>query len=268
MYTQCPSCKTTYRITLRQLRNGRGEALCQECQVAFNVLATLAETARDAIAGDPRQPVLPVLGSTEAVPSMPYERDAARGLADELPSISATPRAPLKRYVAWPPDEEPPEIPAWSWASALAWGSGVVMLVGMLLVQLFVFEGDRLLQNPQLRPFLDLACDTLHCTLPEFRASQDIHIVSRSLRPMADEGNGLEFNLVIANQSSLAQAFPRIKLALTDGGGRPVQSRIFTPSDYLPSNDLRVMPVGKPFEIRLVLARPQQDVQGFEFKLL
>jgi predicted Zn finger-like uncharacterized protein len=266
MYTQCPSCRTTYRITIRQLRNGRGEALCQECQVAFNVLNTLAESARDALAGNPRQQVLPVLGSAESVPAMPYERDAARASPDALPSISAPPKAPAKRYVAWPPDEEPPEVPAWSWASALAWGAGIVMLAGMMLVQVFVFEGDRLLQNPQLRPFLDLACDTLGCALPEFRASQDIHIVSRSLRPMVDDG--LEFNLVIANQSSLAQAFPRIKLALTDSGGRPVQSRVFAPADYLPDNDLRLMPVGKPFEIRLVLARPQRDVQGFEFDLL
>ena len=268
MYTQCPSCKTTYLITIRQLRNGRGEALCQDCQVAFNVLTTLSENVRDAIGGDSRQPVLPVLGSTESVPSIPYERHVERLPPEQLPSITAPPKAPVKRYVDWPADEEPPEIPTWSWASALAWGSGIVMLAGMLLVQLFIFEGDRLLQNPRLRPFLELACDTLQCSLPEFRASQDIHIVSRSLKPVADDGDGLEFYLVIANHSSLAQAFPRIKLALTDGGGRLVQSRIFTPSDYLPSAEQHVMPVGKPFEIRLVLAKPRQSVQGFEFDLL
>ncbi|NJD06918.1 MAG: DUF3426 domain-containing protein [Methylococcaceae bacterium] len=268
MYTQCPSCKTTYLITIRQLRNGRGEALCQECQVAFNVLATLSENVRDAIVGDSRQPALPVLGNAESVPSIPYERNIERLPPEHLPGITAPARNPVKRYVDWPSDEEPPEIPTWSWASALAWGSGIVMLAGMLLVQLLIFEGDRLLQNAQLRPFLDLACDTLHCSLPEFRASQDIRIVSRSLKPAADDGDGLEFNLVIANHSSLAQAFPRIKLALTDHGGRLIQSRIFTPSDYLPGADQHIMPVGKPFEIKLVLVKPHQNVHGFEFDLL
>jgi predicted Zn finger-like uncharacterized protein len=267
MYTQCPSCKTTYLITIRQLRNGRGEALCQDCQIAFNVLTTLSENARDTIGGESRQPVVPVLGSAESVPSIPYERKVER-LPPELPSIAAPPKTPVKRYVDWPTDEEPPDIPVWSWATALAWASGIVMLAGMLLVQLFIFEGDRLMQNPKLRPFLELACDTLRCSLPEFRASQDIRIVSRSLKPAVDNGEGLEFNLVIANHSSLAQAFPRIKLGLTDSGGRLVQSRIFLPSDYLPAPDQHLMPVGKPFEIRLVLAKPQRNVQGFEFDLL
>jgi len=264
MYTQCPSCRTTYRISARQLRIGRGEALCQECQIAFNAITALAENPRDALPGDPRQPVLPVLGATEAVPGTPYERDSARS-AVELPSMSA---APAKRYVDWPPDEEAAPAPAWSWASILAWGIGSFMLLGLLAVQVLLFEGDRLVQNPQLRPMLDLACDTLKCALPEFRASQDIRVVSRSLRPTADDDGALEFNLVIANKSSLAQAFPNIRLALTDGGGRPVLARLFTPSDYLPDRDSSLMPVGKPFEIRLLLAKPQRDVVGFEFDLL
>lgn len=43
-YTQCPRCKTFYRISVGQLRSGRGIAECQQCQESFNVLERLADT--------------------------------------------------------------------------------------------------------------------------------------------------------------------------------------------------------------------------------
>jgi len=44
MFTRCPECLTTQRITPVALRSGRGMVRCNRCAATFDALATLAET--------------------------------------------------------------------------------------------------------------------------------------------------------------------------------------------------------------------------------
>lgn len=260
-HTQCPRCKTIYRIGVAQLRSGRGLAHCQECQADFNVLETLAETAARARAD--AAPVGPVLlGRLDTVAAHKPEHGSL-STGDGLSAFSAS-DAPPDGATGWDAMAE---------ASAnrpgqAAWGIGALLLLALLAVQLGAFEGLWLAQDEGLRPWLDSACQTLGCRLPVFRAPLRIQIIGHDLRPAPDGLDGYEFTLVLANEASQPQAFPAVKLILSAYNGSPAAARVFEPAEYLSPSSPVLMPVGELQEIRLLLAKPRQEIGGFSFELL
>ncbi len=257
LHTQCPRCKTVYRLGIAQLRSGRGLARCQECQADFNVLETLAETAARARAD--AAPVGPVLlGRLDAVAAHKPEHESLFS-GDGLPAVSAIAASPDGGAMAEASANRPGQA---------VWGIGALLLCVLLAGQFGAFEGQRLAQNENLRPWLESACQTLGCRLPAFRAPLRIQIVGRDLRPAQDGVDGYEFTLVLANQSSLPQAFPAVKLILSAYNGDPAAARVFEPAEYLPPSSPMLMPVGELQEIRLLLAPPRQEIGGFSFELL
>ncbi|WP_133718875.1 zinc-ribbon and DUF3426 domain-containing protein [Methylocaldum gracile] len=266
MFTRCPECKTAYRISVGQLRAGRGEALCDRCHIVFNVLVSLGQAVKDAVPEDTPQARPPVLGDREAVLLRKFERELSEesggeqsGTEHKSKAFDGEARAGHGKGKSGPSSVTPGAF----------WGLGVFGLLGLLIAQLVIFEGDRIVQSARLRPWLDMACKTIDCSLPPYKDVRRIQIFDRALRPDSTRDDALEFQLVFANQSNLPQMLPNLKLVLTELNGSPVAERIFTPAEYLPEGEkTSLMPVGKPFEIRLLLAKPTNDVGGFTFELL
>ena len=272
LYTQCPGCNTTFRINAKKLKAARGEVMCQNCHIIFNALNSLSSTVKEAVneSESPEHP--PLLGNKEAVFTSRYEKEVFHEkLDDPMPSLTPPPRniRPGNRP-GWADREEDDDHPqAYSTRTgSLAWGIGTFILLGLWLFQVGIFEGNRLLQNEQMRPWLEFACENFHCKLPPYRDPRQIQIVDRALLPAPGDVEGYEFTLIVSNQSSLAQAFPDLKLVLTALDNQPVASRIFKPEEYLDEERPRSMPVGKPFEVRLLLAKPSREVGGFSFELM
>ncbi len=269
MFTQCPNCKTAFSINIEKLRLGRGEMLCQQCHVVFNALNSLSENIQDVAHRDrlpPRRP--PVLGKQEAVSTARHERVMAdKKAVDDLPSLRASVRDGRRRQTPrWQEEaDEPPPLPR---ASAPGWWLGAFAMLALLVWQASIFEGQRLVQNERMRPWLELACESFACDLPPYKDTSRVQVVDRALLPAPDDIDGYEFSVILSNQSSLAQAFPSIKLVLLELNGRAVASRVFAPEEYLDANRPAKMPVGKPFEIRLLLAKPSSEVGGFSFELI
>lgn|GEM_PF-747292 len=267
MYTRCPECKTAYRISIVQLRTGRGEALCEHCHIVFNVLVSLAQAPKDAVPEGTPQAKPPVLGAQEAVLVRKFERELLdESGADDRSGTERKGRSfgRVSRGVRGKDAADSSPV-----MQEVLWGLGSFGLLALLVAQLVIFEGERIVQNARMRPWLDMACKTINCSLPPYKDVGRIQIFDRALRPDSNRNDALEFQLVFANQSNLPQRLPNLKLVLTELSGSPVAERIFTPAEYLPEGEkVSLMPVGKPFEIRLMLAKPSTDVGGFIFELL
>jgi hypothetical protein len=150
-----------------------------------------------------------------------------------------------------------------------AWEGGVLLLLGLTVMQTIVFEGSSLAQNRRVRPVLESLCATTGCVLPAFIDRQKIQVVRTDLNPAPNNIDGFEFELALINQSTRPQTFPRIKLVLTALNGHPAAARIFNSEDYLPADSDRLMLVGKAYDIQLLLAAPPgHEVGGFSFDLL
>jgi len=262
IYTQCPLCKTAYRITVAQLRQGQGEAYCLDCQASFNALQALAETADRAGTDSLPSHQAPRLGKLEAT-GTPSRQDTGRTQERTGTSI-LTGNIPGKNPntpAIWEPPHPAPKT------GRLAWGIGTVLMAALLALQVGWFAGPGLAQNERLRPWLEKACGSLGCRLPPYHAPRRIQIISHDLRPASGGIEGYEFTLVLANQAPLPQAFPAIKLSLETYNGSPAAIREFQPEEYLTGSSPRLMPLGDPVEIRLPLAKPSREIGGFSFEL-
>lgn len=265
MYTRCPECKTAYRIDIRQLRAGRGEARCERCHIVFDALASLATTVKEsAVVGPVRLVETPVLGEQEAVVLPRFERDRLNELDGvKVPELRAEVRGPAAR------PRRPKSRDRWPTNETWAWAGGAVVLMLLLAGQVLAFEGRRLAQNVHTRPWMESLCSVLGCTLQPFRDLGNLQILDRALTLAGRSKDGLEFTLVFANQSDLPQVYPRLKLVLNQLDGRPAAERLFEPAEYLPDwSESSRMLVGVPVEVSLSLARPSRDIGGFAIEFL
>jgi predicted Zn finger-like uncharacterized protein len=254
MYTRCPECKTVYRISVWQLREGQGSAFCESCVRVFNALPSLAPSVEDAVPEASSRIEIPTLGRDDAFSQRP------RDLGGRGERWGGVRYGHGHRHAG---EERGP-----GFLDRLIWGGGSALLSLVLLGQVASFAGMRLAQNETWRPWLVVFCEAAGCELPPYRDVESIQVVERTLRPLAGV-SAYEFRLIMANQSTSPQAFPSVALTMTDRDGRPVASRVFRPNEYLPRGEAApLMPVGKNYEIRLDLAKPASDVAGFTFKLI
>ncbi|WP_022947792.1 zinc-ribbon and DUF3426 domain-containing protein [Methylohalobius crimeensis] len=265
MYTRCPHCRTVYQINVAQLRSGRGEAICARCNIIFGVLEYLGEDLEEAFADHTTCLLeLPLLKADRAVavapepsqPEAPPERAQAEAATE--PQITL-PETHLDASLA----ETPPSL-----STDRYWQVGAVALGLLLIIQIFVFERERIAQEPHLRPLLAGFCHWLGCELPPFRNLDAIEVVDRALYPSKNAANGYEFHLVIVNHGPYPQPYPLLKLTLTALDGTAIAQRIFKPEEYLSAVPAPMMPTHQLIFVHLTPAAPHRAVGGFQFEFL
>jgi predicted Zn finger-like uncharacterized protein len=267
VYTRCPDCHTAFRVNVDQLRASQGEVQCERCQTVFNALPSLAMTAKGAVARGAAQAAGGetalaghFAGLAEAgapLGRLPDPEDVDLD-ADEEPDL------PASKVAAAVAEDEEPEPTGSGFGQILFYAFGSLAFAGLLGFQIFAFKSQSLAQQAFLRPWLTRVCATLGCELPLFRDLDRIKIVDRALNAGEGARPSLEFSMIFENESSLPQAFPRLKLVLNDLHGQAVAERIFEPSEYL--DDWRegaTMPLGQRIEVRLRMVKPERDVSDF-----
>jgi predicted Zn finger-like uncharacterized protein len=102
MYTRCPECETTFKLSAADLRRAQGKVRCGDCNFVFNAIEYLAEEADDQTGAD-----LPVLAAKRAdtAENLPTEDHilSPGGHAD-LPTVTMETIAPQFE------DALPPEL--------------------------------------------------------------------------------------------------------------------------------------------------------------
>lgn len=261
MHTRCPRCQTRYPITAAQLRAGRGEARCEPCDIVFDALAGLEQTA------DNRPPLLslrtdqPVriteLTRADAEPDQETPANPSFSLsAGTRPATRRRKQGRSPRAVSPPP-------------SAIPWNRLTLVLLLVLWIQYLYFEAEALLQNAALRPSLERVCATLGCTLTPYRDLRLIRAGDATLQKIRQADGGYEFRLALSNQSPLPQAFPRLQLILAEVDGKPIAERVFESSEYLEGlGQDPLMLAGKPYAVRLMLVAPGRSIGSYRFSLI
>jgi predicted Zn finger-like uncharacterized protein len=163
-----------------------------------------------------------------------------------------------------PPDEEP-------WAeknqrSPQGWRIGFFAGIVLLLAQGFYFEGDRLLQNPTLRPALENLCAALRCSLPGYRNPAELTVLHNAFSELPNRHYA--FKLVLNNDAAFPMRYPAIGLTLLSYEGQPFAYRLFQSGEYLagqPENTQ--LAANSAAEISLEIAPTQTKVGGFHFDL-
>ncbi len=280
LYTRCIQCRTIYQISAEQLRSGRGEVICTHCNIIFGALENLGETPEEA-AQDHSSCILelPELGAN-AVAVKPENQAPKEGKGKTQAGPFQTEPPPK------PNIEQEPQIKPFDADVLLSMGAkeqekdeaeararlyrtlATAALAILLLIQLFVYEKDKLAQNPSFRPWLESFCGMVGCSLPPFRNLAEIKVVDRALYPTKNSVEGYQFHLVIVNEAPYPQPYPLLKITFSSLDGTPIASRIFKPDEYLPPDHPPLMPSHQLIFVDLNLAAPSKPVGGFSFEFL
>jgi predicted Zn finger-like uncharacterized protein len=225
LYTRCPNCDTTFRVTTQQLQASGGQVRCGHCQKIFDAFATL--TAQE-----------PRVASQEAVtlqqnPSM-LEPNAQPIFAQAPISPNDNPQLvrpdPAAGLYEW--EFKMPESPR---RTAL-WTVLALMLAMALVVQAaYAFRTEMMVLLPQTRSYYMHLCESVGCVIGLPKLSNYLHIEASDLKA-ADPSHPNEIQLLLSvrNRAPVELAYPAFELTLTNSIEQAVARRVFLPAEYLP----------------------------------
>lgn len=134
------------------------------------------------------------------------------------------------------------------------------MSLGLLLgfaVQLAVHERDRIVaMKPELRPWIEQLCQPIGCEIHVLKQIQVVQIDSSAL---IDLKNGAyRFEVTLVNTAAYPVALPAVELAITNGDGQTVASKVVLPNDW-PESPVQLPPrTEQALQIHMTLDKPQE----------
>ena len=232
-----------------------------------------------AVAGDATAPpVTPGEGHAEPVPRVGVDhhtdgnaegahgaREAGEATAadTEAPAPHQPPHASVVEPVFLRAPAASTPVPRWQWGVIAA-------LTGLLLLQIAIADRDRLAADASTRPWIAGLCGVLRCTLPAWHEPSAYTMISREIRPVPGQAGTLQVQAAIRNDARWAQAWPMLKLTLSDADGRVIGSGVFSPRQYLPQGadgTARLEP-GQSAPLAFQVREPAASTVAFTFDFL
>lgn len=250
MNTQCPDCRTLFRIEQAQLDAAAGRVRCSACRRVFDARAHLqAELALDAEGDDPEEPAA-------------TERQSGLGLDEPGAGTAGTVSGVLLSDLG----SSAPVRTRRSPAVMVGWVSLNLILLLVLAAQLLFVQRTVFAQQRQLRPILEPMCELAGCELAPLRAIDRIELVRRDVYQHPNREDALLIDATMVNKADFSQPYPMFTVGLGDQRGRTMSRRSFAPEQYLEqySPGERMVP-GLPMRITLALASPEHPTHTFEF---
>lgn len=153
--------------------------------------------------------------------------------------------------------------PGWHWALIL------LLMLGLAL-QVALADRARLAADAGTRPWISSACALLRCSLPAWREPAAYTMTARDVRPLPAQPGNLQVRASIRNDARWAQAWPTLKLSLSDPDGRVLGSRVFTAQDYLDDPAIAGQPLGpgQSAQLAFIVRDPGTTTAAFAFEFL
>lgn len=258
MYTRCPQCGTTFRLTAAQLKARNGQVRCGRCQHVFQADQHLVE----------RPPRTPKAATRKrAARKTPVAATAAEPrVAVPVPETAPTPPPPE----AGTSDSAPWRRTRVTKASPY-WLAGSALLTLGLLAQGVVFYGQPLAREwPLLRPAIDGACDLLPCRKMAPIDMRRLDLTETRVTPHPRYDRALRIRATIVNRADHAQPYPLLEVSLIDNQGHLVARRAYPPRDYLkkPETIATGLPPHVAVQVSLDITSPGPKASGYEVLLL
>jgi predicted Zn finger-like uncharacterized protein len=230
LYTRCPNCDTTFRVTTQQLQASGGQVRCGHCQKIFDAFATL--TAQE-----------PQIASQEPDDSAAEQSEEHRSALEssERPPVADSPiirndRAQLERpdpaasLYEWEfrMPESPRHTVLWTVLAPLL----SIVLAGQAA---YAFRTELMVSLPQTRSYYMRLCESLGCTIGLPKLSNYLHIEASDLKAVdPSHPNEIQLLVSVRNRAPIELAYPAFELTLTNSLEQAIARRVFLPAEYLP----------------------------------
>ena len=145
----------------------------------------------------------------------------------------------------------------------------VAGLALLLVLQSVLADRARLAADAGNRTWLGALCGVLRCSLPAWHEPTAFTMTSREIRPLPGQAGVLQVQASIRNDARWAQAWPDLRLSLSDADGRVIGSGVFTPAQYLgESPATTVLEPGQSARIAFRVQEPAASTVAFTFDFL
>lgn len=266
LITRCPACGTMFNVVSDQLKVSQGWVRCGQCAVVFDASLHLQTERTPQI--DPAVTyaesdavfALPASASVFAAdtnlqsasprtpdtlnPSYAEEVSAAlktTGNSSAAEPLSEAAVASVLQANPDSPDDKPADVSFVRDARRQAfWRRPLVrvllalialLLTALLALQAAVQQRDRLaVFEPRLKPFLQMVCEVLACSVDPVRQIDAIVIDSSSFNKINESVYRLSFTL--KSTAVTVVAMPSLEVTLTDTQDQAVIRRVLTPAQF------------------------------------
>jgi predicted Zn finger-like uncharacterized protein len=291
LFTRCPECDTTFRVTDETLKKANGQVRCGRCASVFNAYAELYDPTAKSFEAEPKRRVdkparnapkpLPAgaaptdpAAATQTKPADGAESTGGANTTDTSPSVQAISATEVDRVLAvetaaapespyeWlrAEDQVPQRSRWWTAAAALA-----LLALGVQVIHHF---RSRLAGHATFGPWLTATYEALGS---EIAPSWDVHQYQildwiATAEPNSRGLGSLKITARIQNRGPSSQPYPAVQLRLKDRWEAALGSRMFTPAEYLPRDTPRgrMMSPGETTRAELEVVDPGPDAYGFE----
>jgi predicted Zn finger-like uncharacterized protein len=265
LYTRCPNCDTTFRVTTQQLQASGGQVRCGQCQKIFDAFATLTALepqliSQEPVAASAAQPQHQDQSAVEAS-TQPILAEAPISQKDKPQLVRPDPAASLYEW-----EFRMPESPR----RTVLWTVLALMLSIVLAVHAaFAFRTEMTVLLPQTRSYYMRLCESLGCVTGLPKLSNYLHIEASDLKVVdALHPNEIQLLLSVRNRAPIELAYPAFELTLTNSLEQAVVRRVFLPAEYLPPTaQAGGLKAGTELPIQLYLDTGALRVAGYRLYL-
>ncbi len=249
MYTRCPECQSTFRITPAQIKAREGLVRCGRCRAVFQAEQHLVRR-------------LPAGTAPEPSRAKTRERDGERKRRKRTRETTARADQAELFPFARPPDA------ARLRRRRVAWSALAALLVLALAGQIVFLNSIALARHPELAPWLESYCEWLGCALKPPPDVARIELET-SIAPHPRFVNALRIRADLVNRADHPQPLPRMEVTLTDSEGRVLARRVFSSAHYLPPRTATAELIPN-IVVRTLLdvTNPDNRAVGYEVRLL
>lgn len=258
MYTQCPACLTTFKVTPAQLEARGGMVRCGICSAVFHAeqrLLPVPPTTKPATAA----PTLESIKNDKRNrPGKNRRRDKPRAINKKLAREAGIPTVTKPLLFAKPRLH----------VSSLLWGFGSLALLVLLAGQFVYFNRHELATIPPWRPYLVDICLYAGCELRPLRDIARIELLQASMAPHPQYENALRLRATLVNRAAFRQDYPWMEVSLTGNTGNVIARRTFSPIQYSETPLEGVLTPNVVATARLDVTNPDGKAVGYEIRLV
>jgi len=241
MFTQCPHCQTIFRVNSAHLEVAQGRVRCSRCRHVFNANHYLMQRL------PPNKP------KQDPFSNINFAEDEVLELLKEDARISRSK----------------------SWSSFFGWMLIALLCTALLAGQYLWFtQPELVLQQPEVRPWLQRFCYVFLCTLPSTRDPKQFHFKEMpSLQIQENNPKVIQIDAIFVNHAHFSQPYPILELTFKDMEGSAIAQRRFTPEVYLPADyDIEEMKPEDSVHLRLKIVNTETIKDNaslnYEFKFI
>jgi len=249
MNTQCPQCRSVFRVGQAQLDAANGRVRCSRCRRVFDARARL-------------QTELPLDGAATL-----SSRQRTSGPTARL-NLQGRHEGPVSGVLlsdVSPAREEPAGASPRGYRTIGAWAAVNTVLLVALCAQLIFIQRAAFAQDPTLRPVVERMCQLADCVVPARRDLEAIELIRRNVYAHPNVDDALIIDVEFVNNAVFAQPYPTLTIGLGDIRGKPLIRRNFAPPTYRPRLDPNArMAPGAPVQVSLEVRDPGERARTFQ----